>query len=463
MNVERVVASPSDWNNPNTQKLWLYNLHYHDGLVCSETPGDEKRDLIQRWIEENPVGEGNGWEPYTLSLRIVNWIKWLCASNEPVAGMIESLAQQVSSLRGQLEYHLLGNHLFANAKALVFAGCFFEGPEAQKWLGKGLSILKLEVPEQFLADGGHFELSTTYHATLTEDLLDIINITRTYGHGIPAAWECASERALEWQRVMTRPDGLPPLFNDAAYGNSPSLDEIEAYAARLGLERKSLKSETVSVVDLPDSGYFRMNGEHYSLLGDAGKIGPDYIPGHAHCDMLNFELFAHGKPIFVDVGTSTYEVSDRRMYERSTAAHNVVQVGNREQSEMWSAFRVARRARITNREVDESSVSTTYENFDRSYQHARKFVSEQNRITLRDEIVSRNEQDGAIARFHVHPDIDVKIVGSEVTVGLCSLSFTDAVKIQLVPFNYAPEFNKLVPATCIEVHFERTLETIISI
>ena len=34
------------------------------------------RGLINRWIEENPVGKGNGWESYPSSLRIVNWVKW---------------------------------------------------------------------------------------------------------------------------------------------------------------------------------------------------------------------------------------------------------------------------------------------------------------------------------------------------------------------------------------------------
>jgi hypothetical protein len=34
------------------------------------------RGLINRWIEETPVGKGNGWEPYPSSLRIVNRAKW---------------------------------------------------------------------------------------------------------------------------------------------------------------------------------------------------------------------------------------------------------------------------------------------------------------------------------------------------------------------------------------------------
>ena len=43
------------WNDAGVPKLWLYNLHYF------ECPAP---DLIRRWIEENPIGQGNGWEPY---------------------------------------------------------------------------------------------------------------------------------------------------------------------------------------------------------------------------------------------------------------------------------------------------------------------------------------------------------------------------------------------------------------
>jgi len=461
LNEERTLRSSTDWNNKTIAKLWLYNLHYHDGLNCPETSSDESRSLIDRWINENPVGPGNGWEPYPLSLRIVNWTKWLLDGNEPVEGMLESLASQTHSLRQQLEYHLLGNHLFANAKALVFAGCFFEGSTADKWLQKGLKILRKEILEQFLDDGAHFELSTTYHATLTEDLLDVINVLQAYNQSVPEEWTRVAVKAVAWQQAMTQLDGVPPLFNDAAYGISPSLVEVEAYASRVGLKVAKLWTERLT--NLPSSGYFRYEGDDYSFFGDAGQIGPDYIPGHAHCDMLNFALFAHGQAVIVDTGISTYEVCDRRYHERSTAAHNTVQVGTVEQSEMWCAFRVARRAKIIQRDVHKNSVMTAYRNYNGMYVHRRTFDFGQQQVLLTDSVECKNINLPATARFHVHPDLDLTVEGTQVLVGPVSFEFKGAAKIQLIPYEYAPEFNKLFPATCIEVQFERLLETIIAI
>ena len=84
------------------------------------------------------------------------------------------------ALEKRIESHLLGNHLFANAKALVFAGTYFSGAEADRWLNRGISILEREIPEQILLDGGHFELSTMYHALIFEDLLDLCNLLKCY-------------------------------------------------------------------------------------------------------------------------------------------------------------------------------------------------------------------------------------------------------------------------------------------
>jgi hypothetical protein len=76
----------------------------------------------------------------------VSLIRHRCASSigssgrwqaMPSAECVHSLAVQARHLSRRLEYHLLGNHLFANAKALVFAGLFFQGDEADAWLADG--------------------------------------------------------------------------------------------------------------------------------------------------------------------------------------------------------------------------------------------------------------------------------------------------------------------------------------
>ncbi|MDY6867270.1 MAG: heparinase, partial [Chloroflexota bacterium] len=116
LNVEHDLAGPADWNNPARDTLWLYNLHYFDDLNAESaaTRVEWHRELLSRWVAENPPTRGVGWAPYPTSLRIVNWIKWSLAGNTLPDECRHSLAVQTRWLKRRLEYHLLGNHLFAN-------------------------------------------------------------------------------------------------------------------------------------------------------------------------------------------------------------------------------------------------------------------------------------------------------------------------------------------------------------
>ena len=276
LNEERELSSAADWNNPTWEKLWLYNLHYFDDLNAEggEARSDWHRALIARWVVENPVGSGNGWEPYPLSLRIVNWIKWASAGNELSPAAVESLALQARFLSRRLEWHILGNHLLANAKALIFAGLFFEGMEAERWLAKGAAVFSRQLGEQVLGDGGHFERSPMYHAQVLEAVLDVVNALQTFPdlpsnnrgkHFLLSLQERCAEtagRMLRWLAVMTHPDGEIVLFNDAAFGDAATPERLAAYAAELSFQPSLMSFR-------PPFMSFRPKGE--ILKDDKGK------------------------------------------------------------------------------------------------------------------------------------------------------------------------------------------------
>lgn len=199
------------WNDVHIPKLWLYNLHY-----CKRY--DAK--LIERWLDENPPLLGNGWAPYVLSRRIINWVKHHLAGNHLSAKAIASLAMQADALNKRLEYHLLGNHLLVNAVALQFAGLFFKGKQADKWYQRGKNILQAQLAEQWLPDGGHFELSPMYHALLLEDLLDLLHLHKVYQREIAESWQLRVRMMLAWYQRFSYPDGSVPHFNDVSEGES---------------------------------------------------------------------------------------------------------------------------------------------------------------------------------------------------------------------------------------------------
>jgi uncharacterized heparinase superfamily protein len=463
LNQEFCLEWPAGWNDGVNDKLWLYNLHYFDDLNAAKANSRRSwhHELIRRWVRENPPAKGIGWGSYPISLRVVNWIKWALAGNELAGDELQSLIAQVRHLRKRLEYHLLGNHLFANAKALVFAGLFFQGSEAEGWLNRGLKILGSEVPEQILPDGGHFERSPMYHAIILEDLLDLVNLFRTYEREIPFYWESACFRMRVWLKALTHPDGEIALFNDAAFGVAPSWADLDAYSGRLGLVRQECPSKPLT--HLPETGYGRCEKGKAVLLLDVAPVGPDYIPGHAHADTLNFELSLFGQRVIVDSGTSTYEKNAERQRQRGTAAHNVVTINGEDSSEVWGGFRVARRARPFCLEASVPAgkvhVICSHDGYHRlpgKPVHRRELELTENELLVCDTIEGRFRE--AVARYHFHPRIRVELTGEGQGRGtvpegqLFSFRISGG-EVRLVNTTYHPDFNISLPNDCLEIFF----------
>jgi len=364
--------------------------------------------LIQRWIDENEPGHGNGWEPYPTSLRIVNWIKWSLAGNHLEKDWLLSLSLQVRYLTKNLETHLLGNHLFANAKALCFAGLFFDEGESDVWYRTGLQLIEREVIEQLCDDGGNFELSTMYHAIFLEDLLDLVNIHNAYNKDVPAGVENSIIPMLNWLHVMCHPDGEISFFNDAAHGIAPVVAELADYARRLGFV---LQPVTGPLIDLPSSGYSRIEQVDVVAIIDRAAVGPDYLPGHAHADTLSFELSLFGERIVVNSGISVYGVGEQRMSERSTASHSTVFIDGQDSSEVWDGFRVARRANICKRFnfQNENSIRLIgchdgYNRIKGKPQHCREWLFQVNSLEIIDRIGGAGVHE-IVAVFPLHPDV----------------------------------------------------------
>lgn len=473
----RTLADPGDWNRPDWDKLWLYNLHYFDDLNAEEAGvrREWQRALIARWITDNPPGHGNGWEPYPLSLRVVNWIQWLLTGHAPQPDWLDSLAMQARYLARRLEWHLLGNHLFANAKALVHVGLFFDGSEADSWLAAGLRVLDRQLPEQVLPDGGHFERSPMYHAILLKDVLDLLNLAQVYPGRIEASqtaqWRDAASRMLDWLHAMTHPDGGLAFFNDAAFGIAPTLAELVDYARRLGMSAPAAAlseagGSTASPLFalLPDSGYARLQIGPVVLLADVGMIGPDYLPGHAHADTLSFELSLYGQRVVVNSGTSCYGTGPERQRQRGTAAHNTVVVNGQDSSEVWGGFRVARRARPLGLRWGEEGIGAWIECGHDGYRrlpgqpsHLRRWQLGVDGLDIHDRISDCYRH--AVARYHLHPAVQAELNsgGQGGTLHLADgtvLAFHLAAgAARLVATTWHPRFGASKENVCLEIPF----------
>jgi uncharacterized heparinase superfamily protein len=448
------LGVPISWKADRQDLLWRYNLHYFDYLQQPSLSWETGTKLMRDWIAHHPVqNHAVGWDPYPLSLRIVNWLKFMNAHANFPEDLCQSLSIQAQNLMRQIEYHILGNHLFANGKALWFAGAFLGNAP---WLETGRRIVLEQLSEQFLPDGGHFELSPMYHSLALEDVLDLTNlcVAMKDTKSLAQLKEVAA-RALEWLTVMTGPASRLPLLNDAAGGIAPSCQQLSEYGSRLAVRsgKGLMCSDFVyGWIGCNLSGYWVLQHGDLRVIFDTALLGPDYLPGHAHCDMLSLLVDFQGKSILADTGVFEYEESARRARSRSTAAHNTVVLDDLEQGDIWKSFRMARRGHPSEVRVTSSSLSCEHNGFAlrrKGLKHRRTVELAENGFQVRDSVEGPNRHQYK-AHFHFAPGLPITQLAEstfEIPPGLVVNVFGSDSK--LITTEYYPEFGIIQQRPCL--------------
>jgi hypothetical protein len=445
-----------DWNFDEYGKLWTYNLCYFDFLNQRDISKDDGIDLVNHFID-NISEVKDGLEPFPISLRGINWVKFLLRHNLRDSRVDASLYAQYQILLDNLEYHLLGNHLLENGFSLLFGAYYFND---KKLYSKAEKILKIELNEQILEDGAHFELSPMYHQIMLFRMLDCLNLIQSNPELFNSS-QSLKDLLIEkttimfsWLKRMTFSNGDIPLFNDSAFEIAPTPTELYDYAEKLNLNGllSSVSTPPVLSVDSRTCGYRTIQKENYECILDIGHIGPDYIPGHAHADTFNFVLYIKREPFIIDTGLSTYEVSERRMEERGTSAHNTVVVKNSNSSEVWGGFRVANRAYITNVKESEYTIRATHNGYYKRFGvlHSREWLFEDDKIIIND---SLNKKSEATAFLHFHPDVTEGMIADRILIN----NSKEKIQEYITKYQYAPEFNKLEDALMLKIPFIQTL------
>ena len=443
LNLSHTFENRIDWNHAGYGKLWTYNLTYFDFLQQEGVSADTGLALIRDFIDQTE-GVKDGLEPFPISLRGINWIKFLTYHDIKEQKIDDSLCAQYHRLMDNLEYHLLGNHLLENGFSLLFGAYYFQD---EKLYAKATEILTVELSEQILGDGAHFELSPMYHQIMLYRLLDCINLIQNNPwkqDGLLKLLENTAVRMLGWIETISYKNGDIPLFNDSANGIAPTTEQLNEYASNLKLNTQHST--------LGESGYRKIAKPRYECVIDVGPIGPDYIPGHAHADTFSFELHIDGNPFIVDTGLSTYETNDRRTQERSTAAHNTVEVMGRSSSEVWGGFRVADRAKVIELVENIDHIQATHDGYKKKFGilHTRSWKFEENKIIIEDRL---NKKCDAVFSLHFHPDITEEDILEKIQNS----------KFKIQNYNFSPEFNKTSEALVLEIQFKKELKVEITL
>ena len=342
--------------------------------------GDEKyaefaREVLESWMLSNPYARGPNWsvtmEP---AMRIFTWT-WLFHVFQGTAAwsdqhfrtrFLAGLYEHGAFCARYLEdFGINGNHLTADASALVFSAEFFpESAETQKWGDKGWRLLVSEIFKQVHDDGVDFEGSASYHRMVAELFLWPARYRKVKDKGVPELYYERLRKMASFSVAYSGSNGVAPLWGDADDGRpfilgaqAPSQHGYLAALISLAIDDAVLACppaasvgeiiwslgaaawETASgaPVQEPRSVAFSVGGLYIMAGGDAqvfidsGPVGYGGRGGHGHNDCLSFDARLAGVSVISDSGTYVYteDFSARNLF-RSTAYHNTPQIDGEE-------------------------------------------------------------------------------------------------------------------------------------
>ena len=462
------ISSPIDWQlSDDSQSTHLERLAFHYLEFLEALEVEQAESIVLDWIQHNPPWQPgywlDTWNSYAVSIRSVCMMQWLAAHRDKVASesvetVAASVVEQLRFLNSNLELDIRGNHLIKNIKALLWAGTVFDGSEADRWLGRGKSLLRKELESQFLADGMHFELSPAYHSQVFADLMECASVLDPTERGqLVSAMEPAAQVVAD----LTHPDQRISLFSDGglemAYLPNECLDAYQQLGGTRPLAATAFK--------FPESGYYGIRSETGYLACDCGPSCADSLPAHGHGDILAFEWDVAGRRVVVDAGVREYETGPGRDWNRSTAAHNTVTVGDRDQCEFVKSFRVGHRAhgQCTDAEFDEHTFSVTGRYTacsadGQQVEHARTISGSPASFKVVDSVASRKSEP-AVARLLLHHDCKVTSVSeSIVAIELDSIRIRlDAESpIRIGQAKWSPNFGEEYETIQLEIAYGNT-------
>lgn len=344
--------------------------------------GDEKyavfaKNILLHWIDNNPPGKTVNWScTMEVAMRIMVWTwffhifkssnawkenafreKFLCALY--LHAVFTQRYIEISDVNG--------NHLTADAAALVFAGCFWQDtPEAAKWLSHGWALLEKEILLQVTIDGVDFEGSVPYHRLVLELFFLAARYRLSQGLTISLAYQDRLLKMAEYTAAYTRHDGTIPLLGDAddarvlPFGEqnindhrylvgwvgcqfeqstllklfSGSHSEVFWLMGHEASKKLAINSSaTVNIRSklLKESGMviLRRNQDHVFI--DCAPVGLANKGGHGHNDCLSVSAMLEGVELLTDCGAYVYTADyQQRNLFRSTAFHNTPRVDKEE-------------------------------------------------------------------------------------------------------------------------------------
>lgn len=382
---------------------WELNRHVHWVTLGKAyfLSGESKHfkvfwNQFDSWTKENPFLLGANWlSAMEVGIRLNHWLAaytLFCDCPSFHKHCKTKFWSWVYLHIHYLLYHFTSedrgfrnNHLIIEASSLYLAAILLKEYEnSSVWRNKAEKVLSDELRLQFLQDGFHYELCSSYHLQVVEAYLFGAIVAGRAGLNSARKWQHDIYKMIQVLCAIAKPDGNLPMLGDGDDGTFLGLSAnrtqlnvkylvdiasnwfpefgLPSFSKRLteaaywflGSERRCVCSNkkkfqpTEGTDYLLDEAQFAVfketseSGYRYFLLS-AGIKAPFHNYGHRHADLLSINLSLFGKDVLVDPGTYCYNGPlESRRYFQNTDSHNAIIINGKNQFDFDGHFGINR-------------------------------------------------------------------------------------------------------------------------
>ncbi len=469
-----------DWDLSQTDyRLQCFRLNSFDFLhILSDAYAatgqqrylDRGLELMAHWWAHCGKVTGDKWNAYPLAQRICRWIGFASAHApqclERIAPWVYAQAKVLSK---SVEYHLGANHLLTEGKALMYTGAFLQD---KKLYTQGKALLKKEYGTQFLADGGHYEGSLSYHVESLQQYFEAVMLMAHLQDPDWNAWAQRLQPNYQYLSCLLGASGTIPLYNDSAFDycaeakdflstaslifdKAPPGSQAGVYCRRWQAIPTPLETawERPATKLCAETGLFVDHFENHSFYLRCGNLGPDSNLGHAHADQLSILWQSAQGELFADSGVFTYQGGQLRDACRATSAHNTVEIDGSNSAQVWSAFRTARRGHGKVTSHNGASITAEHNGYAKilgdGLRHQRSYCRQDGCVTILDRLTAKNRSHTATLRYHLAPGCQAeRLDDHRVRLnGKYTLECSEAITLE--PCRIAGNFGMIRDSLCI--------------
>ncbi len=379
------------------------------------------RSLVDDWITAHGRQlNSEAFRPDILSTRLIAWF-----SHSPVVlrgadhgfyrRFLKSIALQVRYLRHIATAVPIGETRFRVRIALAMASlCLPAGPNAVRAAARHLDE---EFARQILPDGGHISRNAQVLLNLLTDLLPLRQTYVNIGSRLPPRMTPGIDRIFTGLKFFRHASGELALFNGATTVSADTLMSVLRYDDSSGVPFR----------EAPHSRFQRLAAGPAVVIADTGPPPQGAMSRTAFAGCASFELSSGSARFIVNAGSPFHPNETQRGFARMTAAHSTVTLNDTSslrysQSGFLGPVVIGGVSRVEIDSLDAPDGTTgfavTHDGyaapFDKLHRRELRLAPDGHKLSGRDlilraggRVISADDQDEAVARFHVHPNVSI--------------------------------------------------------